>query len=268
MAAPQILTVVQARMGSSRLPGKVLLPLVGAPLLVRMVERVQRARLAGTVVVATTTDPTDNAVADCCAAHGLPCFRGDALDLLDRHYQAARHFGADVVLKIPSDCPLIDPAVIDQVLGFYLENAGRYDFVSNLHPATFPDGNDVEVMPIAALETAWREARRPLEREHTTPFFWENPDRFRLGNVVWDSGQDFSMSHRWTIDYQEDYDFISAVYEALYPQNPGFGLPDILALVARRPDIAALNAHLAGVNWYRNHLDELKTVDASQTRLV
>ena len=255
-------------MGSSRLPGKVLLPLAGQPLLVRMVVRVLSSRRAGTVVVATTTDPADDAVAACCAAHGLLCFRGDALDLLDRHYQAARHFGADVVLKIPSDCPLIDPAIIDQVVDFYLENAGRYDFVSNLHPATFPDGNDVEVMPIAALETAWREARRPLEREHTTPFFWENPDRFRVGNVAWASGQDFSMSHRWTIDYPEDYNFISAVYDALYYPKPHFGLTDILNLLAHRPDIAQLNAHLAGVNWYRNHLDELKTVDASLTRKI
>jgi len=266
MVVPKILTVVQARMGSSRLPGKILLPLAGQPLLVRMVERVQRAHLAGTVVVATTTDAADDAVAACCAAHGLECFRGDALDLLDRHYQAARHYQADVILKVPSDCPLIDPAIIDEVVRFYLDFSERYDFVSNLHPATFPDGNDVEVMPFGALETAWREAKRPLEREHTTPFFWENPDRFRLANVTWDTGQDFSMSHRWTIDYPEDYAFISAVYDVLYPTKPGFGLNDILQLLAQRPDIAQLNAHLAGVNWYRNHLDELKTVDSSQTK--
>ena len=268
MSVPKILTVVQARMGSSRLPGKVLLPLAGQPLLVRMVERVQRAHLTGTVVVATTTEAADDAIAALCATHGLECFRGDALDLLDRHYQAARHYGADVVLKIPSDCPLIDPAVIDEVVGFYLHFADRYDFVSNLHPATFPDGNDVEVIPIAALETAWHEAQRPLEREHTTPFFWENPDRFRLANVEWDAGLDFSMSYRWTIDYPEDYDFIKAVYDALYPTKPTFGLDDILQLLNKRPDIAQLNAHLAGVNWYRNHLTELKTVDASQTRKI
>lgn len=269
MPAPsRVLTVVQARMGSSRLPGKVLLPLAGQPLLVRMVERVQRARLAGTVVVATTTEPADDALAAMCAAHGLPCFRGDALDLLDRHYQAARHYGAAVVLKIPSDCPLIDPAVIDQVLGVYLDDPEAYDFVSNLHPATFPDGNDVEIMRFSALETAWREARRPLEREHTTPYFWENPERFRLANVRWESGNDFSMSHRWTIDYPEDYAFIAAVYEALYYQNPAFGLVDVLQLTDARPDIAQLNAHLAGVNWYRNHLGELKTVAPSQTRTL
>jgi spore coat polysaccharide biosynthesis protein SpsF len=268
MPVPKILTVVQARMGSSRLPGKVLLPLAGQPLLVRMVQRVQRAHLAGTVVVATTSDPADDAIAELCTAHGLACFRGDALDLLDRHYQAARHYEADVVLKIPSDCPLIDPAVIDEVVGYYLHFADRYDFVSNLHPATFPDGNDVEVMPIEALETAWREAQRPLEREHTTPFFWESPGRFRLGNVEWDTGLDYSMTHRWTIDYQEDYDFIKAVYDALCPSNPAFGLDDILNLLKQRPDIAQLNAHYAGVNWYRNHLDELKTVDSSQTKTL
>ena len=266
MPVPTILTIVQARVGSSRLPGKVLLPLAGRLLLVRMVERVRRAHRAGTVVVATTTEAADDAVAACCAAHGIACFRGDALDLLDRHYQTARHFGADVVLKIPSDCPLIDPAVIDQVLGVYLKKPDQYDFVSNLHPATFPDGNDVEVMRFEALQTAWHTARRPLEREHTTPYFWENPDRFRLANVAWATGQDLSMSHRWTIDYPEDYEFIKAVYEALHPSKPDFGLDDILRLLENRPDIAQLNAHLAGVNWYRNHLNELKTVDSSQTK--
>ena len=268
MGHPRILTVIQTRTGSSRLPGKVMMPLAGEPLFARMVERVRRARLAGTVVVAITTDPGDDVVAAYCAAHNLECFRGEAQDLLDRHYQAARHYDADVVLKIPSDCPLIDPAVIDEVVGFYLDFAERYDFVSNLHPATFPDGNDVEVMPFGALETAWHEAKRPLEREHTTPYFWENPDRFRLGNVAWETGLDYSMSHRWTIDYPEDYAFIKAVFEELYSLNPQFGLPEILQLLENRPDIARLNAHYAGVNWYRNHLDELRTVDASRTKAI
>ncbi len=264
-----MLTLIQARRGSSRLPDKVSLDLVGQPLLVRQVERVRRARRAGRVVVITTDEPSDDPLVALCQRHDIEVFRGSALDLLDRHYQAARHFGAPGgVVKIPSDCPLIDPAVIDRVLGFYEENAGRYDFVSNLHPATYPDGNDVEVMTFAALETAWREARRPLEREHTTPFFWENPARFRLANVAWETGLDYAMSHRFTIDYPADYEFIKAVYEALHPGNPHFGLADILALLKQRPDLYALNADLAGVNWYRNHLDELKTVDAASTKVV
>jgi spore coat polysaccharide biosynthesis protein SpsF len=262
-----MLTLIQARRGSSRLPDKVSLDLCGQPLLVRQVERVQLATKAGRVAVITTDEPGDDPLADLCAAHSIDVFRGSALDLLDRHYQAARHFGeTEAVVKIPSDCPLIDPAVIDKVLGFFVDNSGQYDFVSNLHPATYPDGNDVEVMTLGALETAWREARRPLEREHTTPFFWENPERFRLANVTWETGLDYSMSHRFTIDYPADYQFIKVVYEALYPSNPAFSLDDILTLLKQRPDIYGLNADLAGVNWYRNHLDELRTVDAGQTK--
>jgi len=264
-----MLTLIQARRGSSRLPDKVSLDLVGRPLLVRQVERVQQASRVGRVAVITTTDLGDDALADLCQSYGIDVFRGHALDLLDRHYQAARHFGeTEAVVKIPSDCPLIDPAIIDKVLGVYEATKGQVDFVSNLHPATYPDGNDVEVMTFAALEKAWREARRPLEREHTTPFFWENPARFRLANVAWETGLDYSMSHRFTIDYPADYAFIKAVYEALYSANPNFGLEDILTLLKQRPDIYALNADLAGVNWYRNHLDELKTVDAGQTKQV
>lgn len=258
----QVVTVVQARTGSTRLPNKVLRPLVGAPLLLRMVERVQAAELAGLVVVATTTDPADDPIASLCREAAVVCFRGDAHDLLDRHYRAGLAYGATTVLKVPSDCPLIDPRVIDRVVGFYLHHPDQYDFVSNLHPATYPDGNDVEVMTMAALETAWRGATRPLEREHTTPYLWENPGRFRIGNVEWETGLDYSKSHRWTIDYEEDYQFIRAVYEALYPANPLFGLEDIIGYVAANPDVAALNARYAGHYWYRNHPGELRTVNS------
>lgn len=262
----RIVTVIQARTGSSRLPGKVLLDLVGQPLLLRMVERVQAARWAGTIVVATTVEPSDDPIEALCLQHGLRCYRGSMEDLLDRHYQAGRLWNADAVAKIPSDCPLIDPAVIDRVFEYFLQN--NFDYVSNLHPATYPDGNDVEIMTMSALETAWKEAQRPFEREHTTPFIWENPDRFSIGNVHWETGLDYSMTHRWTIDYPEDYAFIRAVYEELYPKNPRFGLQDVLDLTARRPDIFALNSRYAGVNWYRHHLHELKTITADQTRHV
>ncbi|MCA9971697.1 MAG: hypothetical protein KC425_15840 [Anaerolineales bacterium] len=260
-----VITVIQARCGSSRLPGKVLRPLLGRPLLLRMVERVKMARLAGTVVVATTTAAEDDAILALCREAGVLCFRGHADDLLDRHYRVARLLRAEVVVKIPSDCPLICPTVIDRVIGFYLAHPRRYDYVSNLHPASYPDGNDVEVMRPAALHAAWLEAARDFEREHTTPFLWERPQRFRLGSVRWETGLDYSMSHRWTIDYEADYHFIHAVYTALYPRNPRFTLHDVLALLAARPDIAAVNAQYAGVNWYRHHLDALQTVSASQT---
>jgi len=270
----KVAIVIQSRTGSSRLPGKILMPLAGAPLLARMLERVRAAELPGHehradvhVIVATTTDEGDAPVAALCEELGVACFRGHPTDLLDRHYRAAEQIGADVVVKIPSDCPLIDPAIIERVIGFYLDHADEYDFVSNLHPASYPDGNDVELMPMAMLALAHREAELPMQREHTTPFFWDQPARFRVGNVAWERGLDYSMSHRWTIDYQADYDFIAAVYEQLYrPEAPIFSLDDILALLERRPDIHQINAHLAGVNWYRNHRDELRTIESWQSR--
>jgi spore coat polysaccharide biosynthesis protein SpsF len=242
------------------------MPLQGKPLFVRQAERVRAARLCGQVVIATTLQEEDDLIVEICRQEGLDCYRGHPRDLLDRHYQAALHFGGETVIKIPSDCPLIDPAIVDRVIAYWLEHIGEFDFVSNLHPATWPDGNDVETMSIRTLETAWREADRPLEREHTTPYIWERPDRFRIGNVVMEGGADYSMTHRLTIDYEADYRLIRAVFDELYPTNPLFGMDSILALLERKPEIYAINADLAGVNWYRHHLDELKTVGAMQTK--
>ncbi len=265
---PKIVTIIQVRRGSSRLPDKVFRPLSGKSLFVRQVERVRASLLCGQVVVATTLNPADDLVAAACAQEGWECFRGHDADLLDRHYQAALKHRADIVIKIPGDCPLIDPAIIDRVIGFYLENGDRYDYVSNLHPATWPDGNDVEIMSFQTLEKAWEDATRPFEREHTTPYIWERPEQFRIGNVVMEGGADYSMTHRLTIDYEEDYQFISAVWSALYPVNSLFGVGDILDLLDKRPDIYMINRSLAGVNWYRHHLDELTMVDAGQTKFA
>lgn len=263
-----LIIVIQARMKSTRLPDKIMFPLCGQPLLVRLVERVSKATYATRVVVATTTQEEDKPIAELCKQHELDCFRGHPLDLLDRHYAAAIHYQADTVVKIPSDCPLIDPHVIDRVIGQYYKHLGEFDYVSNLHPATYPDGNDVEVMSIDALEYAWKHASRPLEREHTTPYLWENPSLFKIGNVVMENGADYSMTHRWTIDYHEDYEFIRQVYEALYPVNPDFTLNDILHLLEReRPGLKFINEKFAGVNWYRHHLDDLRTISKDQTRL-
>jgi spore coat polysaccharide biosynthesis protein SpsF len=249
----KVIVVVQARTGSTRLAGKVLMPLAGRPLLHRMLERVCAATTPDVVVVATTWEPADDVIVELANDAGISCFRGHPTDLLDRHHAAAAAHGADVVVKVPSDCPLIDPAVIDRVIGSYLIHAGTVDFVSNLRPPTYPDGNDVEVMPFSVLETAWTEAIAQHEREHTTPFIWERPNRFRMHNLRWDSGLDYSSTHRWTIDYLEDYRFLAAVYEQLWSSTrPLFSMADVLSLLEVRPDIAALNACHAGKTWYRD----------------
>jgi spore coat polysaccharide biosynthesis protein SpsF len=261
------LVVVQARTGSRRLPDKVMMPLAGRPLLEQMLARVRASRTPFDLAVATTTESADEPIRSLCRSIGVECFSGHPTDLLERHYRAALSAGADEVVKIPSDCPLIDPAVIDRVLAFHAGRRGTLDYTSNLHPASYPDGNDVEVLPMGVLEEAAREASRTFEREHTTPFVWERPGRYRIGNVSWESGFNYSMTHRWTIDYREDYDFIRAVYDELWSASgPPFTLEDILRLLESRPDIARINAAYAGVNWYRNHAHELTTVSPSEYR--
>ncbi len=244
--------VIQARTGSKRLPAKVLLPLKGKPLLEILLQRVCAARTISEVIVATTCAPEDELIRDICKRVGIQCYSGHPDDLLDRHYKAAINTKADIIVKIPSDCPLIDPTIIDNVLGYYLQNLGTFDFVSNLHPATYPDGNDVEAMPIDILGIAWTEASIGFEREHTTPYIWEQPDRFRLGNYEWETGLNYSMTHRWTIDYMEDYLFIRSIFEELFSDTRMFLMKDILQLLEERPELLKINEKYSGLNWYRS----------------
>ena len=257
----KVVTAIQARTSSSRLPYKVLLPLCGEPLLLRMIERIRHSDHAGTIVVATSISKEDDVIEQLCFKQGINCCRGNLLDLLDRHYQLAVEYEADAIVKIPSDCPLIDPAIIDRVIKYYLDHFSEFDFVSNLHPPTFPDGNDVEIMSFETIKTAWENAVRPLEREHTTPYIWENPQKFKIGNVTMPFGEDYSATHRWTIDYEEDYQFICEVYNSLYEQNPIFGFDEIMALVEEHPEFGGINDQYHGLYWYENHMNELITID-------
>lgn len=265
MIHTNIVTVIQARTASSRLPNKVMLSLCGKPLLLRIVERVSKAKLTGTVVIATSSNAEDDPIEELCAKEKLNCSWGHPTDLLDRHYFAAKKFKADAVAKIPSDCPLIDPKIIDHVFKYFLDH--YFDFVSNLHPASYPDGNDVEIMSFDALETAWNDASKNFEREHTTPYIWEHPDKFKIGNFKWKTGLDYSTTHRWTIDYEEDYLFIRTVFDELYYKNSNFDLFDILSLLEKKPYIADINSKFAGKYWYENHLNELNHINEYKNKL-
>ena len=260
----QIITVVQARFSSTRLPGKVLLPILEKPILIRMIERVRKAKFVGQLVIATSINSDDDQIEKLCNEYNLECYRGSLTDLLDRHYQVGLKYNADAVVKIPSDCPLIDPSIIDKVIKNFTEN--NFDYVSNLHPATYPDGNDVEIFSFNALEKAWKEATKNFEREHTTPYFWENQNLFKLGNVKWETGLDLSTSLRFTLDYFEDYQFIKNIYEELYPKNPDFSLQDILILLKEKPELLEINKKYAGTYWYDNHLDELKNIEEYKSK--
>jgi spore coat polysaccharide biosynthesis protein SpsF len=233
------LIIVQARMTSTRLPGKVLLPLAGEPMLTRLVERLRRVQRADGIVVATTTNATDDPIAVLCEQLCVPCHRGSEHDVLSRYADAARLHGADVVVRITSDCPLIDPALIDRVIATHED--GDSDYVSNMLPATWPYGMAVEVFSAAALAQAHAEATQPAEREHVTPFIYWHPERYRLRNV--DSPVDLSH-HRWTVDTSEDYELVRRLFETLYPTHPLFTQGDILEVLDAHPDWLLLNQHI------------------------
>jgi spore coat polysaccharide biosynthesis protein SpsF len=248
----RIVIVIQARMASSRLPGKVLLMAAGRPLLAHMIERMRAAQQANQIVVATTRDPGDDVIAALCRELAVDCYRGHPTDCLDRHFQVGQQCAADAVVKIPSDCPLIDPRVIDRVLASWRQlastrNNAACDFLSNLHPASWPDGNDVEVMSMAALRSAALEATSSFDREHTTPFIWSRPERFRLRNVRWETGLDYSRRYRWVVDWVDDYRLVRDIIETLEPRNgPCFDTQTILDLLEQRPELATRNARHLG----------------------
>lgn len=227
--------IVQARMGSTRLPGKVLEDIAGRPMLWHVVHRVRAAGLVDEVVVATSTSDEDDPVEAFCEEHGIPCFRGSEEDVLDRFHRAAERHGADPVVRITGDCPLSDPRVIDRVVRAYHDLDA--DYVTNVLPYTYPDGLDVEVFSFAALETAAKEATTRRDREHVTPFI-RNDDRFAVANV--EAEVDLSREgHRWTVDHPEDLSFVRRVYELAGEEL--FGMETVLAILEEHPEVRDMN---------------------------
>lgn len=235
-----ILGIVQARMSSTRLPGKVMMPVLGEPMLARQVERLKRARSIDRLIIATTTEPGDDPVASLAAGLGLETYRGSLADVLDRYYQAALRHRPSHVVRLTADCPLADWDVINQLVNFGVE--GGFDYASNVLRPTWPDGLDAEIMTFQALETAWTEARAAVEREHVTPFIVTRPDRFRHGSL--EAANDLSRM-RWTVDRPEDFQFVSRVYEELHPRDAAFTTADVLDLLREKPEIAEINRGIA-----------------------
>jgi spore coat polysaccharide biosynthesis protein SpsF len=246
------IAVIQARMSSRRLPGKVAADLGGEPLLARVIARAQASRLVDDVVVAVADEPGREVIEQIAAKSQSATFPGSPSDVLDRTYRAAQSANADVVVRITSDDPFKDPAIIDDVLSTLLDDPDT-DYASNTLTPTFPEGLDVECMRFAALERAWAEAKKPSEREHVTPFIWKHPERFVLRNVR--SIRDYSHL-RWTIDYREDLLFARAVYEQLAPETL-FGMNAVLELLAEHPELESINSgHQRNAGYLASVLDE------------
>jgi len=246
------LVLLQARMGSTRLPGKVMKPVLGKPMLLRQIERVVRAKRIGRLVVATTCDPSDDLIEKLCRQESLSFYRGSVEDVLDRFYKAARFFKAKHIVRITADCPLIDPELIDHVIGLF--QTGHYDYVRLSRKANqFPDGLDVEVFSFKVLERAFREAKLPSAREHVTPYIYRHPEQFRI--FEHENTEDL-IDFRWTVDQKEDLAFVRKVYKTLYPQNPAFTTADILVLLQRRPELLKINAQYKRNEGYLRSLEK------------
>lgn len=218
--------ILQARMSSTRLPGKVMKPLAGRPMIERHLERLRRSATLDRIVVATSEDPSDDPLAAHLQGIGAEVFRGPLADVLGRFVGAIRGLDlAGPIVRLTADCPLADPGVIDDCV--YLHARLGVDYASNGLRRTYPHGLDVEVMHRETLEAAAREAEDPYEREHVTPFIYRRPERFTLGHLT--QGRDESRL-RWTVDTPEDYAFVERVYAALYPVRPDFTSADVKAL--------------------------------------
>jgi spore coat polysaccharide biosynthesis protein SpsF len=257
----RIVAIIQARMSANRLPGKVMERCGGKEILWHVINRVMRASTIDHVMVATTTHVDDVKIVDLVTENAaffhrqygkqLGFHTGSMNNVLDRYYKAARAADADVVVRITADCPLLSPRTIDDVVTFF--GRGNYDYASNVHPPTFSDGLDVEVMTFDVLETAWHEAAFKSEREHVTPFITKHPERFRIGNF--ENPIDLS-DLRWTVDTEQDLAFVRAIYDQM--QKTFFTTEEVLLLLQRVPQLANINRGIERNEGYRKSLQEDK----------
>jgi spore coat polysaccharide biosynthesis protein SpsF len=246
--SPTPIAIIQARLGSTRLPGKVLADVGGAPLLARMIERLRAARSLAGIVVATPEGERDAPIRALAESLGVPCFAGSEDDVLARYAGAAAAHGADPIVRLTSDCPLIDPEIVDTCVATFLATP-ECEYLSL--GGSFPDGLDTEVIAAATLRRAHADARLRSEREHVTPFVWKRPDVFRCTSVTFPE----RLGHmRWTVDEARDLELVRAIFARLHTPERVFGWRDIVALLAAEPELSGLNAHIERNAGYRKSL--------------
>jgi spore coat polysaccharide biosynthesis protein SpsF len=248
-----IIAIIQARMGSTRLPGKVLKIAAGKPILAHQILRVKKAKTLDLVVIATTITPADDSIIRLSKKYGVSFFRGSGDDVLDRYYQAAKKFGADTIVRLTGDCPLLDPGLIDKAVRFFKK--GHFDYAANGLPPTLPDGMDVEVFTFRSLEAAWKKARLASDREHVTSYIWKNPKKFRIGRI----SEKNNLSHlRLTVDEPSDLRLVRKIFNRLYKKNKYFSLDDILGLLEENPRLLRINSAIVRNEGYSKSIKEDK----------
>jgi spore coat polysaccharide biosynthesis protein SpsF len=242
----KIVAIIQARMTSSRLPGKVLKEIAGIPMIAHVINRVAKAKLVDQTIIATTHDPADNLIEEFCNERGIACFRGHPFDVLDRYYQAALKFQANTIVRITADCPLIDAELIDQIILSFLEM--EVDFAANRLPPpwkrSFPIGLDIEVVRFTALEKAWKSAVLPFEREHVLPYLYDQPDRFKI--LLMHHEPDYGIK-RWTVDTSQDLDLVEKIFHHFSPQID-FSWLEVIKFFEENPELETINTDISAKN--------------------
>jgi spore coat polysaccharide biosynthesis protein SpsF len=229
----KIVAIIEARMGSRRLPGKIMRPILGKPMLELLIERLKRSQRLDEIIVATTENPLDDVVENLTQRLSISCFRGSENDVLDRVLRAARSVNADIIVEITGDCPLIDPNIVDDLIDIYLAN--KFDYVSNILQWTFPDGFDTQIFSTAVLEKVEQLTQDPSDREHVSLFIYTHPEYFTLHNVESPLPEYWNL--KFSVDTLEDFNVISSIFKELYPKNPTFGLYDVIDLVKRNHEL-------------------------------
>lgn len=251
-----VVAIVQARMGSSRLPGKTMKEILGKPMLWHMINRLKESKLIEKIVIATTTKERDRIILEFAEKNGLESYAGSEEDVLDRYYQAAKKFGVETIVRLSTDCPLIDPELVDGVIRRYLENRDRLDYAHN--GLSYPDGIvETAVFSFTALEKAWREARLASEREHVTAYIWKNPELFRIDTVEYE--EDLS-DMRLVVDDERDFQLVTEIFHNLYKEGEIFHLKDILHFLGKKPELLELNKRTVRNEGYLKSLAEDRIV--------
>ena len=247
--------ITQARFDSTRLPGKVLKKILNKPLLWYQIIRLQQIKTPSNIIIATATSDSNKPLVDFAKEMNIDYFIGNKDDVLDRYYQTAKKFNGDVIVRVTSDCPLIEPTLIDEGLDIFLN--GDYEYISNGHPPTYPDGYDTEIFSFKALETAWIEAKLPSEREHVTPYIWKHSENFRLFNIVLENDIDLS-SFRLTVDTPEDFALITKIIEEFHDNWKNIRLNDVMDFLRKKPELLKINAQYQYNEGYLKSLEEDK----------
>lgn len=241
LVSMKVAAIIQARMGSTRLPGKILKKVLNKTLLEYQIERVKRSKTLNEIIIATTTKESDSPIVELCEKLSIPVYRGSEENVLSRYYEAASEFNVDVIVRLTSDCPIIDPEVIDKVVNSYLNQLNEYDYVSNTLIRTYPRGLDTEVFSYEALKEAFMNADNKVFKEHVTAYIYSNREKFRLLNI--ENNLDLSQ-YRWTVDTEEDFELIRNIIRSMYRENPHFSMGDILLKYEKNPDWHHINSHI------------------------